>query len=106
MSSSSSMSRITASAGAPVRTTRSASRRKPARAHETNDILDGPHDLRGHGAGALRAIEEDAVDMARIGGEPSHLGRDGRESRDREVDEGSLEGRELGVAVLSEHVGL
>src|SRR5687767_5508855 len=71
------------------------------RAHETHDVLDGRHGLVRDRPGAPGTVGEDRIDIPRIGEETAHLAGDRGEPCDRDVDEGRLEARELGSAVIA-----
>src|SRR5262245_40468137 len=73
------------------------------RPDEPEYVLDAGERLLRDRPRPLGAVGEHPIDMAGIGEQPLHLGRDRGDLGDREVGERRLEGRELRPAVVLEH---
>jgi len=73
--------------------------------HKTDDILDCLHGFGGDRLRALRTLCQYGVDIDRVLHQLFHLGADQPEFADSEIDQRTLEGRELPAAKLPEHLG-
>src|SRR5947209_16230242 len=73
-------------------------------AQEAYDVLHGIHVGSRQRTGTLSAALQDAIDISPIGLEPRHLGGDGAEFCDRQVDQRRFECRELAATEFTQHL--
>src|SRR6185312_6031003 len=73
---------------------------------EADDVLGLVHGFCGDRLRTLGAVDQDTVDVTRIGDQPLHLGSDRREFGDAKFHQRVLEAGELSAAEFLQNVGL